>query len=184
MSNSLEIIIQNQSFTTDDLSTDLQFETAQKVCDFLDGIYLFLRWHGPNWGRIWSGPPSILVVYANGAPWCCKQRSPACVLHCPSGSTQNPASPVWGWISFSLFIPCLLLHCTGQYIHLHHSSLHSVNTYEPLLRVGTFTDAGNAAMREPDMAPTPYYAYRLSGPMNKDTSKSIFGPSLTKQHKN
>lgn len=52
VSNGLEIILQNQSFTTVGLSTDLQFETAQKVCGFLEWIYLFLIWHGLNCGRI------------------------------------------------------------------------------------------------------------------------------------
>lgn len=139
MSNGLEIILQNQSFTTDDLSTDLQFETAQKVCGFLEWIYLFLMWHGPNCGRIRSRPtPNILVVYANGAPWCCEQSSPVCALPRPSGSTRNPPSSVSGWISFSLFIPYLPLHSAGQCIHSPSFS----SSFNEYLWAPTFTDAG------------------------------------------
>ena len=51
-----------------------------------------------------------------------------------------------------LFLACCCIPLANVSI-LHHSSPHSVNTHEALLRVGAFTDAGNVATREPDMVP-------------------------------
>lgn len=116
--------------------------------------------------------PNICVVYANGAPWCCEQGSPVCILHSPSGATLNPLLMVQAAFHFPLLFLCLLLHSARQCIHSHHSPIQATNTHEPLLWVGTFADAGNIVMRTPDTVRTltELTVYR-TGQMNNYTSE-------------
>lgn len=126
MNNGLEIILQNWSFTTVNLrNTDLKSEAAQKVCVFLELAYLFLTRYttldGCGLGNANSRGPSIIVVCANGAPWCPEYCSSVWVPLLP-GSLLVSLSYLSNCISFSLLIPCLLLQCI-------HPSIHSFNKY-------------------------------------------------------
>ena len=99
MNNGLEIILQNWSFTTVNLrNTDLKSEAAQRVCVFLELAYLFLTRYttlaGCGLGKANSRGPSIVVVCANGAPWCSEYCSSVWVpLLLPGSLLVSPFLP-------------------------------------------------------------------------------------------
>lgn len=131
MSNGLEIILQKWSFhqwlrkhwsQVGDSSKGLWFS---RIYSFILNMEMCQTVALCGVDHTNSRAPSILVVYANSAPWCCEHGSPMRVPHSPPGSTLNPFH-LMDWVSFSIFIPFLLLHSSGQCIH---PSINSFNEY-------------------------------------------------------